>query len=185
MDQPGKVANLACGQLNREKKYFPFFVPVPAREFGLARWAYVCSFSTLSQAESGATHGIPHDFRGTVYLFILNRHPPLGQSRVYQVTQLRSWYSTNSVHCREYAGSGPPVVLKVVPVMGAAFSGFIMDQLMFASLFPHPLMVCSVFVCVFFPFILDIKFVWTCQPGSHRRKVTQDFSSTFFLRCVP
>ena len=23
------------------------------------------------------------------------------------------------------------------------------------------------------------------QPGSHRRKVTQDFSSTFFLRCVP
>ena len=26
---------------------------------------------------------------------------------------------------------------------------------------------------------------WTFQPGSHRRKVTQDFSSTFFLRCVP
>ena len=26
---------------------------------------------------------------------------------------------------------------------------------------------------------------WTYQPGSHRRKVTQDFSSTFFLRCVP
>ena len=24
---------------------------------------------------------------------------------------------------------------------------------------------------------------WTCQPGSHRRKVTQDFSSTFFLGC--
>ena len=22
------------------------------------------------------------------------------------------------------------------------------------------------------------------EPGSHRRKVTQDFSSTFFLRCV-
>ena len=97
-------------------------------------------------------------------------------------------------------------------------------------------------MCVFFPFILDIKFVgrtsrghtgllvhllsavhaliflarriqtflslvdrkvefcvcvwvfsshsfwissWTYQPGSHRRKVTQDFSSTFFLRCVP
>ena len=40
-------------------------------------------------------------------------------------------------------------------------------------------------VCVFFPFILDIKFVGRTQPGSHRRKVTQDFSSTFFLRCVP
>ena len=26
---------------------------------------------------------------------------------------------------------------------------------------------------------------WTYQPGSHRRKVTQDFPSTFFLRCVP
>ena len=26
---------------------------------------------------------------------------------------------------------------------------------------------------------------WTYQPGSHRRKVTQDFSSTFFLWCVP
>ena len=26
---------------------------------------------------------------------------------------------------------------------------------------------------------------WTYQPGPHRRKVTQDFSSTFFLRCVP
>ena len=25
----------------------------------------------------------------------------------------------------------------------------------------------------------------TYQPGSHRRKVTQDFPSTFFLRCVP
>ena len=28
-------------------------------------------------------------------------------------------------------------------------------------------------VCVLFPSILDIK--WTYQPGSHRRKVTQDF----------
>ena len=26
---------------------------------------------------------------------------------------------------------------------------------------------------------------WTYQPGSHRRTVTQDFSSTFFLRCGP
>ena len=26
---------------------------------------------------------------------------------------------------------------------------------------------------------------WTYQPGSRKRKVTQDFSSTFFLRCVP
>ena len=26
---------------------------------------------------------------------------------------------------------------------------------------------------------------WTYQPGSHRRKVPQDFSSTFLLQCVP
>ena len=26
---------------------------------------------------------------------------------------------------------------------------------------------------------------WTYRSGSHRRKVTQDFSSTFLLRCVP
>ena len=26
---------------------------------------------------------------------------------------------------------------------------------------------------------------WTYQPGSHRRKVTQDFSHAFFLRCMP
>ena len=33
MDQPGKVANPARGQLNRENEYSP--VPVPAGEFGI------------------------------------------------------------------------------------------------------------------------------------------------------
>ena len=40
-------------------------------------------------------------------------------------------------------------------------------------------------LCVFFRFILDVKFVWVYQPEYHRRKVKQDFSSTFFLRCIP
>ena len=40
----------------------------------------------------------------------LNSHTPSGQSRVYQVKQLR----TDGVHCRESAGTGP-VNLKVVP----------------------------------------------------------------------
>ena len=35
MDQPGKVASPARGQLNRKNEYFP--VRVRAREFGLAR----------------------------------------------------------------------------------------------------------------------------------------------------
>ena len=85
MDQPGKVANPARGQLNRENKYFP----------GL---------------DLVLTYGIPPEFRGGVHLFIFNRHTPSGQSRVYRVTQLH----TDGVHCRESAGTGP-VNLNVVP----------------------------------------------------------------------
>ena len=55
------------------------------------------------------TYGIHPEFRGGVHLFIYNRHTPLGQSRVYRVTQLR----TDGVHCRDSAGTGP-VSLKVV-----------------------------------------------------------------------
>ena len=38
-------------------------------------------------------------------------------------------------------------------------------------------------VCVlcFLPIHSGYQVRWTYQPGSHRRKVTQDFSSTFFL----
>ena len=82
------------------------------------------------------THGIPRDFRGGVHLFILNRHTPWGQSHVYRVTLLR----TDGVHCRESAGTWP-IVLKVVLVTGAAILQVTMDQLMCASLFPHPLLV--------------------------------------------
>ena len=64
------------------------------------------------------THGIPPDFHGGVHLFIKNRRTPSGQSRVYRLTQLR----TDGVHCRESTGTGQ-VVLKVVPIKGAAFAG--------------------------------------------------------------
>ena len=37
----------------------------------------------------------------------------------------------------------------------------------------------------FLPIHSEHQVRWTYQPGSHRRKVTQDFSSTFFLRCMP
>ena len=76
------------GQLNREK----------SAEFG-----------TYSRDSSRFPRWRPFSF--------LNRHTPLGQSRVYRVTQLR----TDGVICRESAGTGP-VVLKVVPVTGAAFA---------------------------------------------------------------
>ena len=59
----------------------------------------------------------------------LCREPLSGQSRVYQVTQLR----TDDVHCRESAGTGAEA-FKVVPGTGAAFSGVTRDNLMCASL---------------------------------------------------
>ena len=42
------------------------------------------------------------------------------------------------------------------------------------------------YVCVrvcFLPIHSGLQ--WTYQPGSHRKKATQDFPSTFFLRCLP
>ena len=73
MDQPGKVAKPARGQLNRENKYS--LVPIRPLEFGLAgqvqpsRPASACSFSKLRQ-NLVLTYGIPPEFRGGVHLFI-------------------------------------------------------------------------------------------------------------------
>ena len=86
-----------------------------------------------TQAESGAYSRDCSRFPRRRPFVYLNRHTPTGQSRVYRVTQLR----TGGVHCRKSAGTGP-VVLKVVPVTGAAILQVTMDQLVCASLFPHP-----------------------------------------------
>ena len=73
IDQPGKVANPARGQLNRENEYFP--VRVRARGFGLARRvgqarpASTCS-SPYSRLNLVLTYGIPCESRGGVHLFI-------------------------------------------------------------------------------------------------------------------
>ena len=121
MDQSGKVANPARGQLNRENGYFPVFpfapenlvsrvrpsiLPVSARSLSTLRLNLVLSYSRDS---SRVPRRRP---------FIIYHHTPLGQSRAYGVTQLR----TDGVHCREYAGTGPGV-FKVVPVTGAASAG--------------------------------------------------------------
>ena len=114
MDQPGKVANPARGQMNRENVSLFAFAPenlISRDGFGSPVPRQPANLHT--QAESGAygiTHGIPPEFRGGVHLYIQNRHTPSGQSRVYRVTQLR----TDGVHCRESAGTGP-VNLKIVP----------------------------------------------------------------------
>ena len=119
----------------REMNVFP--APVRAWEFGLARRvrlslpASACAFSTL-RLNLVLTHGIPPAFRGGV-LFLF-RQPPPCQSRVYHVTQLH----TNGVRCRKYAGRGL-VNLKIVLLKGAAILQVTMDQLLCASLLPHPL----------------------------------------------
>ena len=45
--------------------------------------------------------------------------------------------------------------------------------------------VCACVCVCFLPIRSGHQVRWMYQPGSHRRKITQDFSSTFFLRCVP
>ena len=112
MDQPGKVANPARGQLNREYEYFlSAFAPenlVSRNGFGNLVPRQPAHLHT--QAESGAYLRDPPEYCDGFELFILNRHTPSGQSRVYRVTQLRP----DGVHCRESAGTGP-VNLKEVP----------------------------------------------------------------------
>ena len=91
------------------------------------------------------THGIPPDFRGGVHLFY---------------TAIRHGVSPEFIgsrHCIPMAftpesppvqGTGPVViVLKVVPVTGAIFSGFTLNQSMCASLFPRPLLFVLQWAC--------------------------------------
>ena len=89
------------------------------------------------------THGIPPASRGGVIVHLFVPPTAIGSVpiRVYQVMQLR----TDGIQCREFAGT-QPVVLKVVPVTGATFSGTTIDQLMCASLFPDPILILYV-VC--------------------------------------
>ena len=56
---------------------------------------------------------------------------------------LRHAVAYEGVHCRESTGTGQ-VVLEVVLVTGAAFSGVTMDQLLCASLLQHPPLVQTV-----------------------------------------
>ena len=133
MDQPGKVANPACGQLNRENENFP--VRVRAWEFDLVRRvrqsrpASVSLFISILRLNLVLPYGIPPEFRGGVHLFISNIYAPSGQSRVCRVKQWR----TDGVHCRESAGTGP-VNLKVVPNERGLPWQVTMDRLICASL---------------------------------------------------
>ena len=111
-DQPSKVVNPSRGQLNRKMDIFlPPFTPenlLSTDGFGSPVQRQPAHLHT--QAEYGAY--LRDSSRGSRWrpFIYLNHHTPLGQSRVYRVTQLR----TDGVHCREFVGTGP-VNLKVVP----------------------------------------------------------------------
>ena len=104
MDQPGKVASPARGQLNRKKIIFPCprsCLTIWSRETGSAVPSPVSLLISILRLNLVLTYGIPPEFRGGVHLFNYNHHTSSGQSRVYRVTQLH----TDGVHCRESAGT--------------------------------------------------------------------------------
>jgi len=108
MDQPGKATNPARGQLNRENESsLSAFAPenlVSQDRFGSSVPRQPAHFHTHTESDAYLRDSsqVPRR-RPFIYL-------PSGQSRVYQVTQLR----TDGVLCREPTGTGP-VNLKVVP----------------------------------------------------------------------
>ena len=85
MDQPGKVLNLARGQLNRENEYFP--IPVRAWELGLAtRFRQSRPASACSSPYSGGigcllTGSLPIS-TVVASIYLSKPHTPSGQSRV-------------------------------------------------------------------------------------------------------
>ena len=110
-----RVANPARGQVKRGNEYFlvrGWCLRIWPRETGPAVLSRVSLLISILRLNLVLTYGIPPEFRGGVHLFILNRHTPSGQSRVYRVTHAiaHRWRS----HCRESAGTGP-VNLNVVP----------------------------------------------------------------------
>ena len=107
-----------------------------SRETGSAVPSLISLLILHTQAESGAYSRDSYRFPRRRPFIYLDHHTPSGQCRLYRVTQL----CTNDVHCRESAGKGP-VVLEIVPLTGAAILQVTMDQLISASLFPHPLLV--------------------------------------------
>ena len=117
MDQPGKAASPARGQLNREINIAlspltaenllsrdRFGNPVPRQPAHFPHsgsiWCLLKGLLLLSAAAS--------------IFYTANRHRV--SPEFYQITQLL----TDGIHCRESTGTGP-LVPKVLPVTGAAF----------------------------------------------------------------
>ena len=63
MDQPGKVANPARGQLNRENEYLRSHLRIWSRETGLAVPSRVSLLISILRLNLVLTYGIPPEFR--------------------------------------------------------------------------------------------------------------------------
>ena len=74
MDQPGKVANPARGQLNRENQYSPVRVHsclrMWSRETVLAVPFRVSLLISILRLNLELTYGIPPEFRGGAHIFL-------------------------------------------------------------------------------------------------------------------
>ena len=71
MDQPGKVANPARGQLNRENNIFPrarACLKIWSREMGSAVPSRVSLLISILRLNLVLTYRIPPEFRGGVHL---------------------------------------------------------------------------------------------------------------------
>ena len=123
MHQPGKVATPARGQL-----IFPCLcsrLRFWSRETGSAVPSRIRLLISILRLNLVLTYGVPPEFRGGVHLFILNRHTPSDQSRVYRVTHLR----TDGVHFRRHRASKSQGSSERVLALQV-----IMDQLTYAPL---------------------------------------------------
>ena len=119
-DQPDKVAipfSWSAGQGKLIFSYPRSRLSIQPRETGSAVPSYVSLLVLHAQTKYSPYSRDFSCLLSVAVAIYLYRHTPSGQSRAFRVTKLR----VDGVQCLEPAGTGP-VVLKLVPVTGAAFA---------------------------------------------------------------
>ena len=131
MVHPGKVANPARGQLNRENEIFPrprSCLRIWSRETGSAVPPRVSLLISILRLNPVLTYGIPPDFRGGVHLFISK--PPYSIGSVPSLSGHAIAYRWRSLpRVRQHRASKPQGISKRVLPWQVT-----MDQLICASL---------------------------------------------------
>ena len=110
--QPGKVANLARGEAEQGKRFFPCARSrqrTSSRETSSAVPSRVSLFIFILRLNLMLTYyGIPPEVRCGVY-FLFNHHTTSGQSQAYRaVTQLIAYRLRSLPRVRRYRASKPP-----------------------------------------------------------------------------